>query len=406
MCVHRVSGRGHRVASMPHHAIIRSEGDCFANSSRADSDEISPISRSDRNALQPHELCRVGADRVPGIARGEVRRHHHQAGGLERARPTDRVERILQVVGAGGHVHAGRSQCGDRGEPTGHRRRSLGPGGTGSCAAARRRRCRPARPVRRSRAGACGSCIPRLTQWLAVTGCSNPSEHHAWRGRPGRARRHRASRRCAGRRRHPDPSAVCRKTSVASADRASPSRCGQPPTRSAPASSASRSSARWSAPSGPMTGQPHRATISSVDDVGDAPADLGQRLDAAQTVLRRGVGVACGRPVKPLAAISRAARSARSIDLVDVEEVPVRAHRVDRPHQVAGRVLDPLGEERLVEVGVRLDRGRQQELAVEIDHVGVPRLRSRADLGDASRRRSGRRRRLVCHGSVNNCRLP
>ena len=47
-----------------------------------------------------------GADRLPRLHGQVVGGHHHQAGGLERAGPADRIERVLQVVGAGGDVDA------------------------------------------------------------------------------------------------------------------------------------------------------------------------------------------------------------------------------------------------------------------------------------------------------------
>ena len=43
------------------------------------------------------------------------------------------------------------------------------------------------------------------------------------------------------------------------------------------------------------------------------------------------------------------------------------SHREDRAHQVAGRILDALGEEGLVEVGVGLDGGREQKMGFEVD---------------------------------------
>ena len=104
-----------------------------------------------------------------------------------------------------------------------------------------------------------------------------------------------------------------------------------------------------------------------VDHVGDPTLDLEQRLDAAQSVLLRRVGVGAygGEPVGG----HQPRRPFRPFDDVGhVEQVPVGLHRQDRTHQVAGRVLDPLGEERLVEVGMGLDGGGEQQVAIEIDH--------------------------------------
>ena len=52
------------------------------------------------------------------------------------------------------------------------------------------------------------------------------------------------------------------------------------------------------------------------------------------------------------------------------------------PHEIAGDVLGPFGEERLVEMGVRFDRRREEQLAVEIDRDVSGRRDPRADLGD------------------------
>ena len=68
--------------------------------------------------------------------------------------------------------------------------------------------------------------------------------------------------------------------------------------------------------------------------------------------------------VQPLAASNRAARSARSMVSSSVIEPRASFHRHDRTQQIAGRVLDALGEERLVEMGVRLGERRQQDVAV------------------------------------------
>ena len=59
----------------------------------------------------------------------------------------------------------------------------------------------------------------------------------------------------------------------------------------------------------------------------------------------------------PLATISRAARSARSAMSSTVRLAPVGVHGLDGAEQVALRVGDAFGQERLVEVGVGLHRG-------------------------------------------------
>ena len=102
-----------------------------------------------------------------------------------------------------------------------------------------------------------------------------------------------------------------------------------------------------------------------VDDIGDATADFRQRLDAAQSVLQCRVGVrahgaeavARHQPGGSLGALD---------DVVDVEQRLGSKHRLDRAEEVAGRVGHALGEEGLVEVGVRLDGCGQQEVTGEI----------------------------------------
>ena len=107
-----------------------------------------------------------------------------------------------------------------------------------------------------------------------------------------------------------------------------------------------------------------------VDHVGDALAGQGQRLDARQAVVGGDVGVGAhgavavarhqaGSPLGPLGG------------LLDGQLRPGRHHRRDRPDQIAGEVHHRLGEERLVEVGVRLDGGGQQQVAGEVDLLGV-----------------------------------
>ena len=90
--------------------------------------------------------------------------------------------------------------------------------------------------------------------------------------------------------------AVCRKNSVASADRPS-SRGAGIHRRGRPLLRVHRpSSARWSAASGPTTGHPHSATIST-SMTSTTVGDLGERLDAAQAVLGCRVGVGADRSV-------------------------------------------------------------------------------------------------------------
>ena len=132
-----------------------------------------------------------------------------------------------------------------------------------------------------------GDCIPRLTQWLAVTANSNPLAVRKRRDRRARRRSSSVSSVCKS---TPTPWSAAMARNVSVAARASPSRWGQPPTRSAPAPRASRRSARWSAPAVPVIGRAEGDDL-NVDDIGGATADFDQRLDAAQSVLQCRVGV-------------------------------------------------------------------------------------------------------------------
>ena len=51
-----------------------------------------------------------------------MRRENHQSRSIQRITPADRVERVLEVVAAGGHAHARIAKVLDRGESPGHRR--------------------------------------------------------------------------------------------------------------------------------------------------------------------------------------------------------------------------------------------------------------------------------------------
>ena len=160
------------------------------------------------------------------------------------------------------------------------------------------------------------------------------------------------------------------------------SRWGQPPTTSAPA-------AERVAEQGPLVGAglpgdrpPAQGDDLHVDDVGDAPAHFDERLDAGQAAVQGRVdvradgGEAVGghQPRRPLGPGDR---------LVESEQVAAGDHRLDGSEQVARRVRDQLGQERLVEVGVRLDGGGQQDVTVEVDDVVAGRRDHVADGADA-----------------------
>jgi len=105
-----------------------------------------------------------------------------------------------------------------------------------------------------------------------------------------------------------------------------------------------------------------------VDVVDHASADLGQGLDAPQSVFGGGVGVrAHGSKAVPG---HHACRPLGSLDrLVDVDEMPGRPHCRDGADQIAGLVVDPFGQEGLVEMGMRLDGCGQDDPPGEIDYL-------------------------------------
>ena len=156
-------------------------------------------------------------------------------------------------------------------------------------------------------------------------------------------------------------SAASSRSVLAWRHRGQASRCGQPPTTSAPAAMASRSRARWSAPAAPVTGQRRQRHDLDVDQVavaapGLAPsastradADVGGHVDVGAD-RRHAVGDQhAGRPLGPLG------------DVVDGQRVAGCAcHGLDgaergRPCGLTMRSA----VKRLVEVGVGLGRSRQ-----------------------------------------------
>ncbi len=184
----------------------------------------------------------------------------------------------------------------------------------------------------------------------------------------------------------------------------SSSRWGHPPTRSAPAANASRSSARWSAPAGSDHGAAGQRDDLDVDHVGDAAPDLDECEGVHQPAVHGGVGVG---PHGDVAV--RGHQPCRSFcpldDVVRVDLAVEADHGIDGAAEIAGDVLGPFGEERLVEMGMGLDGGRQEQLAVEIDRDVSGRRDPRADLGDhtVDDEHVGQDiTRLVCHGWMNN----
>ena len=103
-----------------------------------------------------------------------------------------------------------------------------------------------------------GSCMPKVTQWLAVTGCSNPVST-TWRAR-SRSVSTAGSSISSTCRSRPIPASVATAREWAINPGPSGSRCGQPPIRSTPTSIAASSASRLTRPSGPVIGFEGSAT--------------------------------------------------------------------------------------------------------------------------------------------------
>ena len=332
---------GRRRPRVPDDAARGAEGDRLAQRRGPDGDQVGrragatiaggPAERAGRRRRSPTPRRRPGRGGPSTPSAPAVSNGHARPSGLN---GSCRLSAPAATIDAG--VAQRRAPRSARAaSPPGGR----GPGGRGWCAGGRRRRCRPRRRARRSAAARSSGCMPRLTQWLAVHRVREP-------GRSDDARRGRPSPSTVGSsvssvcRSTPTPcsAAICRRPRWPPACR-SPSRCGQPPTRSAPGvERVARAAPAASAPAGPVDRPAAQRHDLDVDDVGDAaraprPAP---RCCAGRgpAWCRRG----CGRRVKPLAAISRAARSARSI--VSATSSRWRAATIASiaPEQVAGRV--------------------------------------------------------------------
>ena len=119
-----------------------------------------------------------------------------------------------------------------------------------------------------------------------------------------------------------------------------------------------------------------------VEAAGERLADRGQCLDAAQADVRRDIDVGADRG-GPVGQQQQGSPGGPLDHVVDAERGPEVGPGGDGAGQVVGRVLDPVGGQRLVEVGVRLGRRRQQEVAA----------RGRARPRPRGRRATGRCRR-------------
>ena len=224
-------------------------------------------------------------------------------------------------------------------------------------------------------------CSPRLTQWLAVTGCGNSSLTTS------------SARSASPSTDGSSTSSVCRSTPTPRSAAIVEQHLGGAPRAVALEVGAAADEigpdVEGGAEQGPLVGAvrtghrpPAQRDDLDVDDVGDAVAQRHQRLDAGQAVVQRRVGVRAhgahavggeqaGRPLGPLEGLGH------------VQPVAGGPHRVDGAEQVAGLVRHHVGQERLVEVGVRFDGGREQEVAAQLDDVvAVGRGRDRAGRAD------------------------
>ena len=145
-----------------HDPVGRAEGDRLANRRGPDRDLIavgpSPIAAP---ATVGHHVQRVGGQHVG--------RHDHQTGGLQRIAPADGVERILQVVGAGGDVDAGGAQRPHGGDARGMRDLAIAALQEQVGVGERDHADAGGGDLLGHLALAASDCRTRLTQWLAVT---------------------------------------------------------------------------------------------------------------------------------------------------------------------------------------------------------------------------------------------
>ena len=146
-----------------------------------------------------------------------------------------------------------------------------------------------------------------------------------------------------------------------------------------------------------------------VDHVRHAAAHLDERLDAAQPMVHRRVGVAAdsGEAVggeqtgRPLGTLDR---------VFDAELAAGSHHRLHGTQQITGAIRHALGEERLVEVGVRLDRREREQVPGEGAGLvlrrggkladGVDATVSHSDVGDRSVEQRGTLQEEVSHGGA------
>ncbi len=162
---------------------------------------------------------------------------------------------------------------------------------------------------------------------------------------------------------------------------------------------------------GPDHRAPGQRDDLDIDHVGNAAADLDEREGVHQPSVHGGVGV--GPHGDVAVGGHEACRPFGAFDDVVRVDLAVEAdHGIDGAAEITGDVLGPFGEEGLVEMGMGLHCGRQEQVAAEIDRDVCRRRDLGADLGDhtvddehvdrAVTLLGRDSTRLVCHGWMNN----
>ena len=101
-------------------APARLGGDRFPDAGGRDGHEIGRSAWLDPGRRVADRSAGSRRDRGKGFVGQEVSGQDHQGRRLERVAASHRVERVLQVVGTGGHVDPRRPQCCDRSQPARH----------------------------------------------------------------------------------------------------------------------------------------------------------------------------------------------------------------------------------------------------------------------------------------------
>jgi len=294
---------------------------------------------------------------------------HHQRRRLERARPAEWIERVVQVVGPGRHGGTGRAERPNRGD-------------TSRC----RLQMRPTLQIeirRRERDNCDPGCRNRSGDALLVGLRTSPQADAMTRRdgvlEPGRRHHRRELGETIGGRLQRlvgvqvDADAVLgrdaqqrlrRREAVAvrlevraTADQVGTGldRVVDEPARVGGARRGNR-----------VGGQ--RDDL-DVDDVSEPAADLAERLHAVDAIVAVHVDVRTYRP-EPVGGHQPGGALGPEDRFGDVDLASGRIHREDRAHQVAGLVEHEVGQKRLVEVGVRLDGRGHQHIPAEVDALG------------------------------------